>query len=82
MQSIKIPFALFHRNEQADRVPVAQAYNLSHSGDRDLEDPHLKQAWANSLKDPNLKNTPKKKVLAEVVYCLPSKCEALNQTNK
>jgi hypothetical protein len=32
-------------------APVAHAYNLSYSGDRDQEDRSLKPAWANSSRD-------------------------------
>jgi hypothetical protein len=39
---------------------MAHACNPSYSGGRDQEDQGLKPAWANSLKDPILKNPSEK----------------------
>jgi hypothetical protein len=38
-------------------APAAHAYNPSYSGGRDQEDDGLKPAWANSSRDPILKNS-------------------------
>jgi hypothetical protein len=40
---------------------VAHAYNPSYSGGRDQEDRGLKPAWANSSRDPILKNPSQKR---------------------
>jgi hypothetical protein len=56
------------------------ACNPSYSGARDQEDSSSKPAQDKKLERPFLKNTPQKRVggVAQVVACLPSKCEALN----
>jgi hypothetical protein len=41
-------------------APVTHAYNPSYSGGRDQEYHSLKQAWANSSRDPILKNPSQK----------------------
>jgi hypothetical protein len=42
---------------------VSHACNPSYLGDRDQEDHGSKPAWANSLRDPILKNPSQKKIM-------------------
>jgi hypothetical protein len=59
---------------------VVRACNPSYSGGRDQEAQSWRPAWANSLRDPILKNPSQNRTggVAQVVKCLPSKCEALS----
>jgi hypothetical protein len=61
-------------------VPVAHTSNPSYSGGRDQEDLSSRPAQANSSRDPisKIPNTKKGCWRAQVVECLPSKCEALS----
>jgi hypothetical protein len=45
-----------YRIRKYSRVLVAHTYNPSYSGGRDQEDRSSKTAWANSSRDPILKN--------------------------
>jgi hypothetical protein len=53
------------KKSQTSWVLVAHTCKPSYSGGRDQEDLGLKPAWANSLRDPILKNSSQKKELME-----------------
>jgi hypothetical protein len=59
---------------------VAHAYNPTYLGGRDQEKYSSNPAWANSPRDPisKISNTKRAGRGAQVVECLPSKCEALS----
>jgi hypothetical protein len=56
----------FYNRKIFSQVPVAHAYNPSYSGGRVQENHSLKPAWANSSRDPILKNPSHKNMAGRV----------------